>query len=85
MAYLADKTQFAKVGVGIATSTDGIRWNRQYDGPVVVPGDIKNAGAFFLSNLVYYNNTYYLYFDVGRGKSGTDVFMATHQGALNAN
>lgn len=85
MAYLADKIQFKNVGVGIATSNDGVHWTRQYDAPVIVPTDIKNAGAFYLSNLVYNNSTYYLYFDVGRGRTGTDVFMATHHGALERN
>ena len=85
MAYLADKTQFKNVGVGIATSDDGVHWKRQYDAPVIVPADIKNAGAFFLANLIHDKNTYYLYFDVGRGRAGTDVFMATHDGSLKAN
>lgn len=87
--YSLDNTNFEKGGIGRATA-------KSPQGPwtadpalVLKPGDAGTWDSFqvsnFLSNLIYHDNIYYLYFDVGRGSAGTDVFMATHQGSLKAN
>lgn len=82
MTYLADKIQFANVGLGVATSDDGIHWTRQYNSLVLAPTDIKDGKATFLSNMIYHDGSYLVYFDVGRGRRGTDVFMARRDGSF---
>jgi len=69
--------------LGLALSDDGINWAR-YDGnPVLAPQVVPDGRAIWYTDLVYQAGTYYLYFELGNG-SETNVYVATHQGALAA-
>lgn len=69
------------MALGLATSADGVHWER-------VPGDffwtrstIPRSMGFWYTALAHHDDTYYLYIEGGRG-SNTDIYAATHEGAL---
>ena len=69
--------------LGLALSDDGIQWSRFEANPVLEPRVVNGGKAIWYTDLVYQQGTYFLYFELGNG-SDTNVYVATHQGALNA-
>ncbi len=66
---------------GYALSTDGIHWTRASQNPILTVKAIDGGHGLWFTNLVYHDNTYYLYFELGKGAS-TDIYVATHKGRL---
>ncbi len=69
--------------LGLALSEDGISWSRFDANPVLVPQVVQGGKAIWYTDLVYHDSTYFIYFELGNG-SVTNVYVATHQGALVA-
>ncbi len=69
--------------LGLALSQDGITWRRFDANPVLVPQLVEGGKAIWYTDLVYQAGTYFVYFELGNG-SETNVYVATHQGALTA-
>jgi hypothetical protein len=66
---------------GYATSVDGLTWKRADNNPVLTVKAIPGGRGLWFTNLVHRDDTYFLYFEVGKGAS-TDIYVATHQGGL---
>jgi hypothetical protein len=70
---------------GYATSADGIHWSKGKENPVLSNQNHPDWRQTFLMTLVHQGDTYFLYFDfVATGKTGTSVYLTTHNGALGA-
>ena len=67
--------------LGIATSQDGIHWERYFGNPVFQPADIKGAGQFWFTNAVLKDDVYYLFVEGAIGQA-TQIYLATHQGSI---
>ena len=67
---------------GLAISRDGIHWEKYPANPIftkeVFP--IPNAKTWD-TNLLYYEDAFYYFMEIG-SLSGTDLYLATHQGTL---
>lgn len=71
--------------VGYATSLDGIHWSKGKENPVLSKKNHPDWRQTFLMTLVHEGDTYFLYFDFSAsGKTGTNVYLTTHQGPLGA-
>jgi predicted GH43/DUF377 family glycosyl hydrolase len=87
MIYLAT-TSSAKFGngaysFGLASSADGIHWNKSAQNPVLSTRNHPQWANTYLATLLHVNDTYFLYFDfVTPGVGGTNVYLATYEGAL---
>lgn len=67
---------------GLATSSDGINWQRVGTEPVFSDADTGLRGIWF-SELEYHDGTYYAFFEIQRGfLSQTDIYVGTYQGSL---
>jgi hypothetical protein len=82
MVYLGDQGSYTNVGVGVATSADGLHWQRVRELPGFALQQIKGWLQSFLLDAVYVNDKYYVYLDVSGPRQGTDVYLATHSGAF---
>jgi len=67
---------------GLALSDDGIHWERHPSNPVITQAlfPIPN-GRTWDTSLIYENGIYYYIMEIG-GLSGTDLYLATHEGSL---
>jgi predicted GH43/DUF377 family glycosyl hydrolase len=70
------------IKLGIATSTDGIHWDKFAQNPVIEPSEVSEAGYWF-TGLLYQDDTYFLFIEKPTNDAGTAVFLATHKGALD--
>lgn len=66
---------------GIATSEDSISWTRLPENPVLTVEAVPGGRGLWQTEFVYYENTYFLFFELGKGGS-TDIYVATHEGSL---
>jgi predicted GH43/DUF377 family glycosyl hydrolase len=69
---------------GMAISEDGIHWTRLPENPVLLRDTVRGGQNLWFSNLLYANDTYYLYFELAKDaqNASTTVYLATHEGAL---
>lgn len=65
--------------LGLATSQDGIHWQRYSGNPVFEPSDIKGASQFWFTNAVLKDNVLYLYIE-GDIHQTTQIYLATFTG-----
>lgn len=65
-----------------ALSEDGVQWERTSDTPIWTKDVIPNTRGFWFTDLVYHDDTYYLYIEAG--SSSTDIYVATYEGSLAA-
>jgi hypothetical protein len=72
--------QAGKMGLGYATSADGIHWTRFSHNPVLMAKDIKQLN-FWFTDLLYHDNTVFLFWEV-ENKGHTDIHLAIHRGAV---
>jgi predicted GH43/DUF377 family glycosyl hydrolase len=87
MIYLATngsgKFTIGEFSFGVASSPDGIQWNKSDRNPVLSNQDHLQWLQAFLATLLYVQGTYFLYFDfVTTSASGTNVYLATYSGSL---
>lgn len=66
---------------GMAVSPDGLDWRRSA-GEVIRPSTI-DAAAFWYTELVYAEGTYFLFVEAARSGE-TEVYLATHTGSIPA-
>jgi len=67
--------------LGLATSEDGIHWERSPLNPLLKPSDVPGAQYFWFTNVVLKDDTYYLFWEVDLKKS-TEIYLATHTGKI---
>ncbi len=67
--------------LGVATSKDGIHWERYAGNPVFKPSDIKGAGQFWFTNAVLKDNVYYVFVEGAVGQA-TQIYLITHNGSV---
>jgi predicted GH43/DUF377 family glycosyl hydrolase len=65
--------------LGLATSDDGIHWERFSGNPVFEPRDIKGARQFWFTNAILKDGVYYLFVE-GDISQTTQIYLATHEG-----
>ncbi len=51
------------MALGLATSDDGIHWDRSTLNPIFVPNDISGAAYFWFHNAVFVNDIYFLFIE----------------------
>jgi len=68
--------------LGLATSTDGIHWERYVGNPIFKPSDIKDARQFWFTNAVLKDDVIYLFVE-GDISQTTQIYLATHEGSVN--
>ncbi|MEP7137271.1 MAG: hypothetical protein ABI904_20270 [Chloroflexota bacterium] len=71
----------ANMKLGLATSSDGIHWERYADNPIFQPSDIKGARQFWFTNAVLKDDVLYLFVE-GDISQTTQIYLATHQGVI---
>lgn len=71
----------ANMKLGLATSTDGIHWERYAGNPIFQPGDIKGSRQFWFTNAVIKDDVMYLFVE-GDISQTTQIYLATHKGRL---
>jgi predicted GH43/DUF377 family glycosyl hydrolase len=69
------------MALGYATSTNGIHWERPIVNPVLTAQAVKGGRSFWFTNVVYYEDTYFLYWEVEKSLS-TEIYLATHKGGV---
>jgi hypothetical protein len=67
--------------LGLATSKDGIHWERYAGNPIFEPSDIKGASQFWFTNAVIKDDVIYLFVE-GDIKQTTQIYLATHKGEI---
>jgi hypothetical protein len=68
--------------LGLATSLDGIHWERYEGNPIFKPSDIKGARQFWFTNVAFKDDVIYLFVE-GDIKQTTQIYLATHMGGVN--
>ena len=81
MFYRGTKDGNNTMALGLAASDDGIHWDRSALNPVFVPSDISGASYFWFHNVVFVNDTYYLFIE-GDINQTTQIYLATHEGEI---
>lgn len=77
LAPLPTATQVrGQMGLGIATSADGVNWTVETPESVWGRDSIPGARGFWFTATAYHNETFYLYIEGGVGRN-TDIFVAT--------
>ncbi len=69
------------MALGIATSDDGIHWNKSSVNPVFIPSDIPAAAYFWFHNALLVDDTYFIFIE-GDISQTTQIYLATYQGAI---
>jgi hypothetical protein len=67
--------------LGLATSQDGIHWERYAGNPIFKPSDIKGARQFWFTNAILKDDVLYLFVE-GDISQTTQIYLLTHQGAI---
>lgn len=67
--------------LGLATSQDGIHWERYAGNPIFKPSDIKGAHQFWFTNAVLKDDVIYLFVE-GDISQTTQIYLATHEGEI---
>jgi len=67
---------------GLAASNDGITWEKYSENPIFTKAafPIPNARSWD-TNLLYHDGAYYYFMEIG-SMSGTDLYLAKHEGTL---
>ena len=67
--------------LGLATSKDGIHWERYAGNPIFKPSDIKGARQFWFTNAILKDDVIYLFVE-GDINQTTPKSTATHEGEI---
>ncbi|HXD08480.1 MAG TPA: hypothetical protein VN653_00355 [Anaerolineales bacterium] len=71
----------ANMKLGLATSKDGIHWERYSGNPIFKPSDIKGSRQFWFTNVVLKDDVIYLFVE-GDISQTTQIYLATHEGTV---
>jgi predicted GH43/DUF377 family glycosyl hydrolase len=69
------------MALGYATSSDGIHWERYRANPILNAQAVKGGRTFWFTNVEYYDDTYFLYWEVEKSLT-TQIYLATHTGRI---
>jgi predicted GH43/DUF377 family glycosyl hydrolase len=69
------------MALGLATSEDGIHWNKSSLNPAFLPTEIKRAHQFWFQDAVLVNGTYFLFIE-GDINQKTQIYLATYEGVI---
>ena len=69
------------MALGLATSDDGIHWNRSSLNPVFIPSDIPGAAYFWFHNALFISDTYFIFIE-GDINQTTQIYLATYEGEI---
>lgn len=72
----------ANMKLGLATSVDGVHWERYSGNPIFQPSDIKGSRQFWFTNAVLKDDVIYLFVE-GDISQTTQIYLATHEGSVN--
>jgi predicted GH43/DUF377 family glycosyl hydrolase len=67
--------------LGIASSSDGIHWERATQNPVFEPGEVRGSRQFYFTNAILLENTLFFFVEVGFGRI-TEIYLVTHEGEI---
>lgn len=82
MIYRGTKTVGGQsMAIGIATSVDGIQWERFAENPVFSHRQIKRAGYMWFHNALLVDDVYYLFIE-GDINQTTHIYLASHAGEI---
>ena len=82
MFYRGTKgAQNLAMGLGIATSEDGIHWEKSAQNPILTAKEVPRAKYFWFTNLLYHEGTLFFFWEVDVNQT-TEIYLSTHQGAL---
>ena len=81
MIYRGSNKNQASMGLGIATSRDGIHWVKSALNPVLLPTEIKGAYQFWFHNALFVNGTYFVFIE-GDINQRTQIYLATREGEM---
>ncbi|MBL8079829.1 MAG: hypothetical protein JNM55_17815 [Anaerolineales bacterium] len=81
MFYRGTKDRNNNMALGLATSDDGIHWDRSALNPVFDPHDIPRASYFWFHNAVFVNDTYFIFIESDISQT-TEIYLATHEGGI---
>jgi len=65
-----------QMGLGIATSADGLVWENRTPEPVWERNSISGSNGFWFTASAYHDGRFYVYIEGGRG-AYTDIYVAT--------
>lgn len=74
-------TNGSNMKLGLATSPDGIHWERYVGNPIFKPSDIKGSHQFWFTNAVLKDDMIYLFVE-GDINQTTQIYLATHDGGI---
>lgn len=83
---ITNTTVNASGSIFLATSTDGIEWNKYPSNDNPQPVISPPAGEFNFVNqpsVLYYNNKFYVYYTNSTSGNGTDTFLATSSDGIH--
>lgn len=66
---------------GLAFSEDGIHWTHHEENPIINDSHFPISGSTWDTALLHRDDTYLYYMEIGN-LSGTDIYLATHEGEL---
>lgn len=69
------------MALGLATSIDGVHWNKSSLNPVFLPSEISGANQFWFHNALLVNDTYFIFIE-GDINQRTQIYLATYEGAI---
>jgi predicted GH43/DUF377 family glycosyl hydrolase len=72
-----------QMSLNYALSDDGIDWQIASETPFWGRTTVPNSMGFWYTAMEYQDYTYYLYVEAGVGR-GTNIYVATHEGALTS-
>jgi predicted GH43/DUF377 family glycosyl hydrolase len=75
------ETRGPTMKLGLATSQDGIHWERHAHNPLFEPTEVRGSRQFYFTNAIFQDDVYYLFVESGIGGI-TEIYLATHQGAI---
>lgn len=83
MIYRGTGTGNNTMRLGVATSTDGLIWERQ-ESPIFAPYNVEGGVNFWFHNALYHDGTYYLYVEIGpdNSPSQTNIYATTYDGTF---
>jgi predicted GH43/DUF377 family glycosyl hydrolase len=75
------ETRGPTMKLGLATSADGIHWERRPGNPIFQPAEVKGSRQFYFTNALFKADMYYLFVESGIGQA-TQIYLATHPGSI---
>ena len=83
MLYRSPGGSGEPIQMGLATSEDGLSWEKFSDSPAIVPSDFPDGRTTFLFSFLYENDTYYVYCEAETTtRTGSNIYLITHEGSL---